>query len=359
MNKVFFRVDANEVVGFGHFYRCLELAKEFLNKNVIPVFILKYYTKSVIEVIENHNIQYELLVFNNEIANREEINHIKKLKEVHNAKVVFLDIDHKLYKESIVEYENYLKSIDSFFYTIMFGDFSPITFYSDMIIVPYVGAQTYHKSLENVLKKKLLGEEYFILRKEFLKYKDKYSLREKVFNIVITMGGSNPSCSIEKAVESIMLTSFTGNCTIIVGKEAKIDFEVLVQKMSCSPIEFSFVFNNSNFIEYLWKSDIVFTNSGLTKYETMYLGIPTFTFSINEDHKELMDLFEKETKSIIHLGNVNSLKENVIAEHLENFILDFDKRKRFSERGKKLIDGNGLDRILNQVLMEIKKLNEK
>jgi len=93
----------------------------------------------------------------------------------------------------------------------------------------------------------------------------------------------------------------------------------------------------------------------LTKYETMYLGIPTFTFSINEDHKELMDLFEKETKSIIHLGNVNSLKENVIAENLENFILDFDKRKRFSERSKKLIDGNGLDRILNQVLMEIKK----
>jgi len=231
MNKVFFRVDANEIVGFGHFYRCLELAKEFLNKNIIPVFILKHYTKSVLEVIETHGVEYELLALNNEIANREEVNHIKKLKETHKARAIFLDIDHKLYKESNTEYEVYLKTIDSFFYTIMFGDFSPIKFYPDMIIVPYVGAQTYHSGLEHILKKKLLGAEYFILRKEFLNYKNEYSIREKVSNIVITMGGSNPSCSIEKAVESVTLTSFTGKCTIIVGKEAKIDFNELAKKL--------------------------------------------------------------------------------------------------------------------------------
>lgn len=355
MSKFFIRVDANKNIGFGHFYRCLELAKEFVNKNVIPVFILKHYAKSVIEIIEANDFEYELLAFNSKTTNREEVSYIKKLKKAHNARVIFLDIDHKLYKEDNTAYEIYLKEVDSFFYTIMFGDFSPIKFYPDMIIVPYVGAQVYHSELENSLNKKLLGEEYFILRKEFLNYKKEYSIREKVSNIVVTMGGSNPSFSIEKAIESIIQTSFIGECTIIVGKEAKIDFNGLVEKMKSTPIEFSFVYNNSRFIEYLLKSDIVFTNSGLTKYETLYLGIPTFTFSINDDHEELMNLFEKETKSIIHLGNVNNLKENVIAEYLEMFILDFDKRKEFSKRGKKLIDGNGIDRILNQVLTEITK----
>lgn len=356
MVSIFFRVDADKVIGFGHLYRCIELAKKSTEKGLQPIFILKFQTNSVLNIISSNKIKYELIDNKSDISLLEEIETLSTLKKKYNSQFIFLDIDHKLYKENTQVFINYLNQIDSYFQTIMFWDLSPILFNPKTLIIPYVGSTTYHSKLVKTNNRNLLGEKYFVLRKEFLSYKNTYSFKKHVSVIVVTMGGSNPCNSIEKAIESIISTSFTGKCIVIVGACAKLNLTInIVEKINNSAVEFNFIYNNQNFISHLLKADIVFTNSGLTKYETMFLGIPTFTFSINSEHENLMNSFEDETKSIIHVGDINNITIPEIAIELKEFIHDYKKRERFFINGKKIIDGKGASRILDYVVKEIKK----
>lgn len=356
MVSIFFRVDADKVIGFGHLYRCIELAKKSIEKGLQPIFILKFQTNSVLNIISSNKIKYELIDNKSDISSLEEIVTLSTLKKKYNSQFIFLDIDQKLYKEYPQTYINYLTQIDSYFQTIMFWDLSPILFNPKTLIIPYVGSKTYHSKLVKTNSKNLLGEKYFVLRKEFLSYKNTYSFKKHVSVIVVTMGGSNPCNSIEKAIESIISTSFTGKCIVIVGACAKLNLSInIIDKINNSAIEFNFIYNNQNFISHLLKADIVFTNSGLTKYETIFLGIPTFTFSINSEHEKFMNLFEEKTKSIIHIGDMNRISISKITNELEKFIYDHKKRELFFKRGKKIIDGQGSSRVLDHVIKEIKK----
>lgn len=353
MTSIFFRLDADNIIGFGHLYRCIELAKRSIEKGLNPVFILKFQTKSVLKIINSNEIKYELLDSKDEISSLKEIDSLIFLKKKYNSQFIFLDIEHKRYKDSPTFYKNYLTKIDLYFYTIMIGDFAPIHIYPKIMIIPYVGAKKYYPKLK-VHDGTLLGEKYFVLRKEFLSNRNTYSFRKNVSIITISMGGSNPCSSIEKAIEAVISTSFSGKCIIIVGNNAKLNLtKSHHEKINISAIEFNFIYNSYNFISHLLDADIVITNSGLTKYETMFLGIPTFTFSINSEHEKIMNSFEKETNSIIHTGDINNISTTKISTELEKFLYDYKKREAFSLLGKKVIDGNGTSRILSYVIREI------
>ena len=143
------------------------------------------------------------------------------------------------------------------------------------------------------------------------------------------------------------------------GKNASIDTKRVDQTIEESKINFDFVYEGE-FSSLLLESDIVFTNSGLTKYEALFLGIPTFAFSINNNHAEIMDIFQNKTESIKHIGNINSIETTYISNQLNEFMEDHNLRDEMSKRGKKLIDGKGSERVINKILKKYKeKVYEK
>lgn len=348
MSNVLFRVDANQELGWGHLQRCIGIAKALEKKNIKSIFLIKHYSKITLDYLKNRDIAYNLIPNFKKSEIKEELSFIIKLIEKLDIKTSFIDISHSIYVKNEAYYINYINSLNKLLFTVLFSDFNKFNFKTDILIVPYICAKYYYKELEN----NLLGENYFVLRKEFSEKKQDYIVKETVSNVLITMGGSNPCESIETAVESLILSKYKGSCKVIVGKEANINFDRIKKLISESQIEFSLVFNNADFIDLLYSSDLVYTNSGLTKYETMFLGIPTFTFSINEDHFNLMNLFTQETGCIFHVGNLNKLSSIEISNDLNNFINNYSKRKAFSEKSKKIIDGKGIQRILKKVIIK-------
>ena len=92
-------------------------------------------------------------------------------------------------------------------------------------------------------------------------------------------------------------------------------------------------------------ADLAIINSGLTKYETLSMGLPSVVISNHPLHVEIMDDFEKETEALIHLGYGKELSISKLSQEIRNIIGDYQSREKMSEKGKELIDGLGLKRL--------------
>ena len=338
MNKILFRVDANSTIGWGHLYRQTSLAKNFQVMGKTIVFLLKYYSPEVVSFLENMNLKY--LTFDNFIL-KNESDITSKLKG--KIDIVFTDIIHDVYKNE-VELRNHIDLFYKNFYTVSFIDFNTQNIESDLLILPYFKI----KNNTSFNHKCIYGEKFFIIRDEFLKFDKKYIVKNETSKIVISMGSSNPCNSIEKAIEIISKTKFVGICDILIGNDARINNTLISNFTNHPHIKFNLI-NDFIFSDKIYSSDLVFTNSGLTKYETLFLGIPTIAFSYNDKHDELMNSFENQSKGLIYLGNLNSIKTESVVKKINNLIYNKKLRDKLSEAGKKMIDGKGSRRIINQI----------
>lgn len=352
MNNFLIRVDANKEIGWGHLYRCLSLSKQLKKLDKESTFLLKFYTSEVLEYLKINTINYILL---DELEPQQFNQFLNDLKENKKIDAVIFDINHSLYLNKTELLEQHISSFSKQFFTVLFSELKYQNFDCDIFVSPYVSSIP----SVDISDRLLVGESYFILRDEFITKGQNYKVKKNINHIAITMGGGNPSNSIEIAIESVATSKFKGKCKIIMGKNASIDTKRVDQTIEESKINFDFVYEGE-FSSLLLESDIVFTNSGLTKYEALFLGIPTFAFSINNNHAEIMDIFQNKTESIKHIGNINSIETTYISNQLNEFMEDHNLRDEMSKRGKKLIDGKGSERVIKKILKKYKeKVYEK
>ncbi len=347
MNNFLFRVDANKDIGWGHLYRCIALSNYLKKLNKDSVFLIKYFTPQVIEYLDINNIKYVKL---NESKILDFKRFLLNLKEKNNLDVAIIDINHTNYLNEEGALEEHIKNYKEQFLTVLFSELKNTNLDCDIVVMPYIELEILDNKLDNLL----IGESYFILRDEFIKKGQDYNVRKPTQHIAITMGGGNPSNSIEKAIESVIKSNFKGTCNVIMGRSSVIDRERIDKQLKESEVIFNFIYN-SNFSSELLNADIVFTNSGLTKYESLFLGVPTFAFSINATHSKMMDEFEIKTESLKHIGNINKLESSFIAHELNMFMSNYELRTTMSQNGKKIIDGNGSKRLVQKISEKYKK----
>jgi len=340
MKNYLFRVDADKKIGHGHLMRIISLANalETESKKILV-------TKSDI-LLMNENFTKTIKIGRNQDLDSELI-FTKKIIDHYKINVVICDINYDNSFENERNYYNYFKKLSNLEQSIVsFEDFNIKKTNADLTIIPYVGAENLINQESNLL----LGPKYFILRDEFLKNRNKHQYSEIIKNITITMGGTNPNKSIELSIEALSETEFEGNCSVIVGKSASVDLNQLkkITQKTNNNIYFEYHYNIKKFAEKLIESDMVITNSGMTKYETLFLGIPTFCFSSITSHNQIMKVFSDETNSIYYAGTYQQ-KITELAKKLNTFIYNSELRYKYFKNGQKIIDGKGLLRIINRI----------
>ena len=94
------------------------------------------------------------------------------------------------------------------------------------------------------------------------------------------------------------------------------------------------------------KNDVVICSSGLTKYETILLGLPSIVFCSNKLQKKYNRGYEKKNISV----NIDDIKQrNEVKKSVKNLIQSYDKRKKLLYKSNKIIDLNGANRILKVI----------
>lgn len=105
---------------------------------------------------------------------------------------------------------------------------------------------------------------------------------------------------------------------------------------------------------YISNSKLVITATGLTKYEVAYLGAPSIHISSSNDLDEANKYFTS-SGSALDLGIQSGVSVDLLINSIISLIHNRNLRRNIIMNSKKIIDGNGLSRVIQ----EIEKLYQK
>jgi UDP-2,4-diacetamido-2,4,6-trideoxy-beta-L-altropyranose hydrolase len=325
------RVEMGNNVGYGHFFRCLALAEEFIKKRRKVIFITN--SKNIKKHLKK-NIPFFIL------KGKMESDRIKECKKI-SKKIKFWIFD--LPKEN-KRYSFHFKKHNS----AIIDDLGNIDVYSKLLINGGI-VKKFQKYNHNNKTKFLIGPKYMILRKNFYKNRlDDRVCKKKIGKILLTFGGTDDSDLSSKILSEINTKKY--QVSVLLGPTYK--FSKKIQTITNSNKNIKIISNSKDTSTLFRKFDLVLATPGITIYELACLGIPTILISINEIQHTVAKYFHKMKIGI----NYGFWKEDMLK--LEKMIESLEEeeiRNNMKKTSQKIIDGKGIFRVSNIIDDFLKK----
>jgi spore coat polysaccharide biosynthesis predicted glycosyltransferase SpsG len=261
-----------------------------------------------------------------------------------------LDINNYHTFEAIEAYHHYLRCLSQMpTYTVSFEDPKNHPPLSDVVVMPYVGAERLTVDHQACLY--LTGPKYFVLPQIFAT-SPRVVIKKNVSNVLVAMGGSDPRNIGLKVLRALGKTTLKLRINIVLGGFSKISDATVASALKHCNSQFAILRDCRNMAEIMSKSDMAIIGSGLTKYEAASLGLPSLVISNNAYHASIMEEFV-EYATAIHLGDTDSVDDAQITEAAIRLMGDCEKRQGMSVAGRVMIDGRGVDRIFSRVVRDV------
>jgi len=354
MEVIGFRLDYSNNIGGGHLKRCLAIANKISNYDIF--FIIKTDCKNIKKTI--NNIGYKCILINVKFTLSEEITFLKSFLRKNELKAIFFDISNQStykYLNQIPYYFNILRKKTENLILLDGMSKDSIIYYIKklnvkFVVTPYLGAKLVKGPFVH-----LFGPNYFILNlkvsKNFLIKKNKTP--KIASNILVTMGQSDPynlSLLTVEAILPILKLFKTIKIVLIFGPLFSADLKrKIMHKIFLFKIFFKVVDSPASMNKYYMWSDLAISSTGLTKYELAFFGVPSILISSTRENYKLHNIFSG-FKSSVHVGPLPLIKTSTLSKEIIALLNDEQRRNKFIEIGKNLIDGKGADRLLEKVL---------
>ncbi|BDU51153.1 UDP-2,4-diacetamido-2,4,6-trideoxy-beta-L-altropyranose hydrolase [Haliovirga abyssi] len=328
-NKFYIFTEGGTEIGYGHITRCSALYEEIEKRGYEVEFIING-DEEVLDIIKNKKIRL--------IDWRDE-NYLSNL----------------LHKNDYVIIDSYLA--DKEIYKFISNKVGKILYIDDNQRIEYpkgivVNPSIYGKELNYPEKERiryLLGANYVILRKEFLNIpimknhkdnKDNKDNKEKIEDILITFGGSDIKNITPKILKLLAKNDLKLKKHIVIGKGYKNIAQI--KKEADNNTNFYYNLNAEEMKNLMLKCDFAISAAGQTIYELLRIGIPFVAIKVADNQ-------ENNIKGLSKLG-INCFDEFTI-----------EKLKLYYFKIPKIIDGKGVNRIINNFFIDykIRKLEEK
>lgn len=321
--KILFRTSGgsnprNEL-GMGHIYRCMNLSKKF--KSHETLFLIEDFG-SVTKLLRYNG--EKVLKLNPRINENDDIKETKKYIKKNQVDILVID------KYGLKN--NYVKSLKEQIKTVVITDLYKNNYNADLIINGFIG---YNNSIKfNKYKTKcLLGPRYQILNN----YLEINNSKRKEFDLVLTLGGYDSKCIIEKILEFIIVKNFNFKTLVILGPATRKTAKILkIEKKHKKNIKI--IKETKNFQSEISKGKNAITGGGISTYEFARLNIP-FGIICQYNH-QLITSKEWDRRGIgKNLGVFNIKLNNRIKLFLEkinqnNIKLKTAKKIKFSDTEK-------------------------
>lgn len=196
------------------------------------------------------------------------------------------------------------------------------------------------------LYKTLVGAEYAILRKPFLVEKKPREIKSMVHNVLITTGGEDKHNLTPAFFQEVRKEYPHAKCSIVVGpsftNKDKIDSVIDIQtELILSP-------DAEQMCSAMEQADLAITAGGQTIYELSKMEVPMIVYLSAENQQGNIDGFTEYGISF----NIGKPSDSSFFDKLRNALKEYSSkeiRAHRSEQGKKLIDGNGVKRIVESI----------
>ena len=309
---ILFVVTGNNIVGLGHVYNTLLIANDILNHQI--TFLVDCESELALQVIQSKN--YPVLMQ-------------KKKNIIDDIKSISPDI---IINDRLDTSEAYIKELKNQEYKVInFEDLGSGSEFADTVINAIYPEK-------NSIPAHYFGQEYFILRDEFI-FSDEKIVKEEVNNILITFGGVDPNNYTEKVIRIINNYCYEKNITITIIAGFGYEKYDTIQEYKHVDIKQ----NISNISDYMIKADIIFTSAGRTVYEVASIGTPTIVIGQNE--REMTHFFANAEYGFSNLGLGYNITDDEINKEFIRLVNSCEIRKQMSDLMKKQDLKSGRKRV--------------
>ncbi|MDI6785192.1 MAG: UDP-2,4-diacetamido-2,4,6-trideoxy-beta-L-altropyranose hydrolase [bacterium] len=339
-NKVIFRVDGGANIGLGHIMRSLSLADGLRRKNSKNLFIIKDTDSEVIErIICSGNLIEKLPL---EIDLEKDLNLTIGLIKKYQPNLVITDSYeiNQHYLEQLKKLNIVLMSID---------DLANMYFCSDVVLNQNIGVKANDYSVEKDTKL-LLGPKYVLLRKEFKNKRSLCEIKEEVENILVIFGGTDSDNQTLKAVKALRNIKSAIEIVVVMGPGYQ--YEGILREEIKTDSRFILARDPKNIFNLMMKADIAISAGGSTCYELAYLGVPNIIIIVADNQKKIAAGLDSYGASI-NLGWFKDVVEKDIKKAIDSLMENRERRENMSRNGKKLVDGKGVERVVDEVMRQI------
>lgn len=353
---VIFRVDGSHRIGLGHVMRCIALAEGFEKNGIKSLFIIRDYQPEIFKIIRNNSFIIKIIPKENTF--KEDVKVTLGFANRYHTKIIILDINNPITMVDLEGYKNYIQTLNrNNLYLIIIGGLqekrilSGIFLSSGTVIIPYFNAGRIRKT--NGVSY-LLGPDYFIFRDDFIKAaKRKRPIVSKAKNVLVTMGGSDPFRLTVKTVKDLVdFCKSSLNLKIAIGPvfdvSIKSDIEKILENYKGN---YKLIADSNNMAGLMFWADLVITSGGLTRYEAALIGTPTIVISYDDYQEKIMNDFKK-CGCILHLGQAKNVGMGDIGRKVTGLLANSHIRDKMSKKGKALVDGRGVERIISNITKE-------
>ena len=352
---LYIRADGNTEIGMGHVMRCLSIAEAVAEMDGQPKPVFLTADEGCCHLISDRGFQS--IVLNTDYRDMmSELPQLAKLLDKEN---------------DIILVDSYQVSEE---YYIALGQLAKVACLEDMgepypvdLLINYniYGTQlaaNYQKlsgdarddtGLDRYPGQILLGVEYMPLRKAF-QLPSKYVVKDKVTDVTITTGGSDPCFAAGALMDTFLSDSDLSDQKIhwhvISGPFNSFAQQLKSRYQTCDNVTVHE--NVKDMRSLLLKSDIVLSATGSTIYEVSSLGIPMIVFYFAENQRQGAEALEQMT-DIVNAGCFASDADAVTAKAvaaMKKCVSQKDYRSLLHEQERQLIDGKGALRIARHLL---------
>ena len=325
MKNVVFCMEASEKIGFGHFMECLNIATNLSDNRIKIIFFINE-NKSAIRFLNNLGLFYHVYTDFSEINSFLKKNNF--LICITNLRSIPLDLMKKIKQERIK--------------SIVIDELGNKHIIADILINGAVVEEWHNYFYPEKKPKTYFGSRYMILGESFLKYHNKK--KEITGTFLVSMGGVDRSGTTLKLIKILKIFSRVKK-KIVIGPDFHHEKELNKIKTKLDE-SFELLYNIKDLSNLIYKSDIIFSAGGNTLHEAACVGTPAMALW-EDQHEKVQSEWFAEKGCTINLGRGIAAKEKDITKAVDNLLKDTMKWKKMSDKGKELIDGRGIERIIN------------
>lgn len=358
-----FRVDSSNIIGTGHFWRCFRLAIKLQSVGGNISFMAASMLQQHKDLIIKSGFKFiqigdgSRLNLSNEHDNVTSYSSWLPTSEIEDAylcrDILFSEmldaqciiVDH--YALGRV-WEKYLAKLG--LKIVIIDDLANRKHYGNLLIDQnWFGNITHirYAKLVNRDCKLLLGSSYFM--GEFNRLPKRYVSHKSKLRILIYAGGTT---------DQRKLLVFARLAADLYLWNKNLSFHFLFSKREVQGTQLFYLIRKSkgvikkfspNFSNLLTEYDFLISAGGTTLWEREYHNIPAALISIAENQVPILDSLSR-NGTVTYVGHFNSINKRKANAQIKNAIR-YARFMRYKSKKLNLVDGDGIKRIINEILM--------
>lgn len=341
---VYFRTDGNSHIATGHLVRCLSIADACFSLGMKVCFLVSDQESKALLQSFDPACRFPVRILETAVYDdleKELPEVLGMLNEVGQAEQIF-------FLDSYYVTEHYLSAVRTAAKVAYLDDLQLFDYPADLLInydvIPESRSASYQAAYQNAART-LLGASYTPLRAQFTDLQP--YCRDRVSNILVTTGGSDPYHFCLRLIAAFRKNSFLHLCQlhVVVGRLSE-DKDKLYKLADELPF-LQLHENVSDMASLMASCDLAVSAAGTTLYELCAAGVPSMSFCLADNQLTAAKAFD-EAGAIPCAGDIRRSCDEVLG-NVMNFVTymseNSKKRKAALETMRQLVDGKGAMRI--------------